>query len=92
MEVNARHWMWHSLGAACGVNLSLAAYRDAIGDPYMSARQVDGLKWVVSFTDARDAFGRSRRGDEQLWPWLKSYRGVKVDGLDSLRTPSRARS
>ena len=36
MEVNARHWMWHSLGTACGVNLSLAAYRDAIGEPYMS--------------------------------------------------------
>ena len=87
MEVNARHWMWHSLGTACGVNLSLAAYRDAIGEPYMSARQCDGLKWVVSFTDARDAFGRWRRGDEQLWPWLKSYRGVKVDGLYSLRDP-----
>ena len=81
MEVNARHWMWHSLATACGVNLSLAAYRDAVGDPYMSARQVDGLKWVVSLTDARDAFARWRRGDEKLWPWLKSYRGVRVDGL-----------
>ena len=34
MEVDARRWMWHSLGTACGVNLSLAAYyRDAIGEP-----------------------------------------------------------
>ena len=87
MEVNARHWMWHSLATACGVNLSLAAYRDAVGDPYMSARQVDGLKWVVSLTDARDAFARWRKGDEKLWPWLKSYRGVRVDGLYSLRDP-----
>ena len=53
----------------------------------MSARQVDGLKWVVSLTDARDAFSRWRRGDEKLWPWLKSYRGVRVDGLYSLRDP-----
>ena len=87
MEVNARHWMWHSLGTACGVNLSLAAYRDAIGEPYISARQVDGLKWVVSLTDARDAFSRWRKGDEKLIPWLKSYQGVKVDGLFSLRDP-----
>lgn len=87
MEVNARHWMWHSLGTACGVNLSLSAYRDAIGDAYMSPRQVDGLKWVVSLTDARDAFSRWRKGDEQLLPWLRSYRGVKVDGLFSLKDP-----
>ncbi len=87
MEVNARHWMWHSLGTACGVNLSLAAYRDAIGEPYLSARQVDGFKWVVSLTDARDAFSRWRKGDEKLLPWLRSYRGVRVDGLFSLRDP-----
>jgi len=42
MEINARHWMWHSLATACGVNLSLAAYRDAIGEPYMAPRQTDG--------------------------------------------------
>ena len=46
MEVNARHWKWHGLAARCGVNLSLAAYRDAIGDPYLAPppagrRQVD---------------------------------------------------
>ncbi len=87
MEVNARHWMWHSLATACGVNLSLAAYRDAIGDPYVARRQSDGLKWVVSLTDARDAFSRWRRGDEKLGPWLRSYRGVRVDGLYSLKDP-----
>jgi len=87
MEVNARHWMWHSLATACGVNLSLVAYSDAIGDPYVARRQTDGLKWVVSLTDARDAFSRWRKGDEKLVPWLKSYRGVTVDGLYSLRDP-----
>ena len=87
MEINARHWMWHSLASACGVNLSLAAYRDAVGDPYVSPRQTDGPKWVVSLTDARDAFSQWRRGDQKLGPWLKSYRGVKVDGLYSLKDP-----
>jgi D-aspartate ligase len=87
MEVNARHWMWHSLATACGVNLSLAAYRDAVGDPYMAPRQVDGKKWVVSLTDVRDALSRWRHGEEKLGPWLRSYRGVKVDGIYSLRDP-----
>jgi predicted ATP-grasp superfamily ATP-dependent carboligase len=87
MEINARHWMWHSLATACGVNLSLAAYRDTIGDPYVAPRQTDGLKWVVSLTDVRDAFSRWRKGDEKLGPWLRSYKGVKVDGLYSLKDP-----
>ena len=87
MEVNARHWMWHSVATASGVNLSLAAYRDAIGDPFVAPRQTDGARWVVSLTDARDAFARWRKGDQKLVPWLRSYRGVKVDGLYSLRDP-----
>ena len=61
MEVNARHWMWHSLAAASGVNLSLAAYRDVTGHPYMATRQVDGRKWVVAITDVRDAQAEFRR-------------------------------
>ena len=55
MEVNARHWKWHSLAAACGVNLSYAAYRDAIGQPFVAPRQIDGPKWVVATKDALSA-------------------------------------
>jgi predicted ATP-grasp superfamily ATP-dependent carboligase len=87
MEVNARHWMWHSLATACGVNLSLAAYRDAVGDPYIAPRQTDGKKWVVALTDVRDALSGWRRRETKLGPWLRSYRGVSVDGLYSLRDP-----
>lgn len=87
MEINARHWMWHSLASACGVNLSLAAYRDAVGAPFIAPRQVDGPKWVVSLTDARDAVSRFRHGDRDVLPWLLTYRGVKVDGLYSLQDP-----
>ena len=36
---------------ACGVNLSLAAYRDAIGDPFVAPRQKDGVKWIVANKD-----------------------------------------
>jgi len=31
MEINPRLWMWHSLAAACGVNLAHIAYLDLIG-------------------------------------------------------------
>jgi len=32
MEVNPRLWQWHSLAAACGVDLPLIAYRDLTGE------------------------------------------------------------
>jgi len=33
MEINPRLWMWHTLSAACGVNLPYIAYLDLIGSP-----------------------------------------------------------
>ncbi len=87
MEVNARHWMWHSLAAACGVNLSLAAYRDAIGRPFVAGRQVDGRKWVVAVTDVRDALAEFRRGERPVGEWARSYRGVVQDGVLSFKDP-----
>jgi len=33
MEINPRLWMWHTLAAACGVNLAHIAYLDLIGRP-----------------------------------------------------------
>lgn len=87
MEVNARHWMWHSLAAACGVNLSLAAYMDAIGQPFLAPRQIDGPKWVVSTKDAPLSARELWRREQSLRAWASSLRGVKVDGVLSLGDP-----
>jgi D-aspartate ligase len=87
MEINARHWMWHSLAAASGVNLSLAAYRDAIGRPFAAPRQRDGLRWVVAMKDFSDARREIRRGDLGLGEWLASYHGVRRDGVLSFTDP-----
>ncbi len=87
MEVNARHWMWHSLATASGVNLSHVAYSDAVGRPYMAPRQIDEPRWSLAITDARDAVGEIARSERDLLPWLASYRGVRRDGLLSLADP-----
>jgi len=87
MEINARHWMWHSLAAACGVNLSLAAYRDAIGQPFIAPRQKDGRKWSVAIKDFSDGVREVRRHELRVMPWLGSYRGLRVDGVLSLSDP-----
>jgi predicted ATP-grasp superfamily ATP-dependent carboligase len=87
MEINGRHWMWHALGTDSGVNLSYAAYSDAVGRPFIAPRQTEGGKWAVVLTDARDAFSEWRRGERELLPWAKSYANVRRDGLYDLTDP-----
>ncbi len=49
LEVNPRLWQWHSLAAACGVDLPWIAYRDLIGDPLPPARmQGEGKRWAIT--------------------------------------------
>ena len=50
MEVNPRLWQWHSLAAACGVDIPAIAYADALGRPPQPARSgpaCDGRQWVA---------------------------------------------
>jgi D-aspartate ligase len=49
LEVNPRLWQWHSLAAACGVDLPWIAYRDLTGDPLPPARMHgDGKRWAIT--------------------------------------------
>jgi len=87
MEVNARHWKWHGLAAASGVNLSLAAYRDAIHEPYLARRQTDGVKWIVANKDVPLAILEVARRERRAGEYLRSLRGTRTDGLHSLSDP-----
>ena len=87
MEVNARHWKWHGLAARCGVNLSYAAYRDAIGDPYIAPRQQDGVKWIVANKDVPLAALEILKGERNAGEYLRSLRGTRMDGLHALDDP-----
>jgi predicted ATP-grasp superfamily ATP-dependent carboligase len=87
MEVNARHWKWHGLATACGVNLSLAAYRDAIGRPFVAPRQRDGVKWIVANKDVPLAILEVARRQRDPVAYVRSLSGVRSDGLHSAADP-----
>ena len=46
LDVNTRAWKWVGLPIAAGVDLPLLAYRDAVGEPYDSGPQRDGVRWT----------------------------------------------
>lgn len=87
MEINARPWKWHSLAARCGVNLSYAAYRDAIGEPYIAQAQRDGVKWIVLNKDVPLAVAEIVRGERGALKYVRSLRGTRMDGLHALDDP-----
>lgn len=87
MEVNARHWKWHGLSTASGVNLSLAAYRDATGHPFLTQRQTDGVKWIVANKDVPLAMLEIAKRERRAGDYVRSLRGTRMDGLHSLTDP-----
>jgi D-aspartate ligase len=87
MEINARHWKWHGLSTTAGVNLSLAAYSDSVGRPFVAPRQVDGIKWIVANKDVPLAMLEIVRGQRSAAEYMRSLRGTRTDGLHSLTDP-----
>lgn len=88
IEINPRHWDQHGLGAAAGVNLSEALYRDATGQPRREMRQTDGsVLWIAEAEYARHlarcALGRAPLRD--LWLGFSSRRTWSVFDPTDLR-------
>jgi D-aspartate ligase len=85
MEVNARLWQWHSLAAACGVDLVQMAYRDALGEPVAArtSRGGDGRRWVALVRHVRE----SRREHRGLRGTLAPLRPPFTEPVFSLRDP-----
>lgn len=79
IEFNVRFGLWDSLGARCGVNLALMAYRDALGLPVearLSHRR--GMKWVSIQRDL-SAFKLYRRyHGMRTMDWLRTLWGEKM--------------
>jgi D-aspartate ligase len=88
MEVNARNYQWQHLSTVCGANLALAAYRDALGDPPVPVRVSEyGRRWILAASDVVLTPREIRRGETTLGDWVRSWRGVAVDGIFSCHDP-----
>jgi D-aspartate ligase len=88
MEVNARLWQWHSLAAACGVDLVAIAYRDALGLPVEAAtsRHAGRRRWVALVRHLRE----SRRDRLGMRGTLAPLRPPFSEPVISLRDPMPA--
>lgn len=74
LDVNARSWGWHSIGAAAGVDFSYLAWRSALGKPVERARGREGVRWVRLTTDVPTSLREILGGRMKLGPYLRTLR------------------
>lgn len=78
LEVNARAWWYVGFAADCGVDVSLLAYRDAVGlELTVDESYSTGVRCVLLPQDLR-AFRALRKSGRISWQsWLRSWLGAR---------------
>ena len=66
LDVNARTWGYHSIGAAAGVDFSYMLYADQVGLPVMPCRGKPGFSWMRLTTDLPAAIAAVLVGERAL--------------------------
>jgi D-aspartate ligase len=87
LDVNARTWGYHSLGAAAGVDFSYMLYADQAGIPFRSSVGQPGIGWVRMTTDLPVAFLEILTGNLNWQAYVRSLRACSVDAVFSCADP-----
>jgi D-aspartate ligase len=90
LDVNARTWGYHSLGAAAGVDFPYLLYRHQLGYRVEPGRSRPGVRWIRWATDFPNAVKDVMRGDLRAADYARSLRGVDVDAVWSAKDPMPA--
>jgi D-aspartate ligase len=87
LDVNARTWGYHTLGAAAGVDFPYLLFRDQTGAGMDEAHAQPGIRWVRLATDVPNAVRDIRAGTLSVREYLRSLRGVDTEAVFCLRDP-----
>ena len=87
LDVNARTWGYHSLGARAGVDFSYMLYSDQVGLPVSVSRGRPGVAWVRTTTDVPAAMLAILSGDTDLKSYLRSIKNCNAEAVFSPADP-----
>jgi predicted ATP-grasp superfamily ATP-dependent carboligase len=87
LDVNARTWGYHSLGAKAGVDFSYMLYADQVGLDVPVCKGRVGVAWVRTTTDIPAAMLAILGGDTDWKTYLRSLRNCNVEAVFSVRDP-----
>lgn len=81
LDVNARIWGFHSLGAAAGVDFPYLLFADQLGQATSQSRGKPGVGWVRLVTDVPTALSGVIRGHGTVGSWIGSLRRARVESV-----------
>jgi D-aspartate ligase len=87
LDVNARTWGYHALGAAAGVDFSYLLYCDQVGLPVSAVTGLSGIAWVRTVTDFPAAVMAILSGDTDFKSYFRSVRRCNVEAVFSANDP-----
>jgi len=87
LDVNARTWGYHTLGASAGVDFPAILFRDQMGDWVEPIRARPGIRWVRLATDLPAAAVEVWQGRLSVSEYVRSLSGVATDAVFSWRDP-----
>jgi predicted ATP-grasp superfamily ATP-dependent carboligase len=87
LDVNARVWGFHGIGAACGMDFPYAAFADQMHWPVESMRAPAGVGWLRLVTDIPTALSDLMHGRLNLLDYARSLRATRVESVFNWRDP-----
>jgi len=87
LDVNARTWGFHSLGAVAGVDFPYLLYADQMGLEVPECRGRAGVGWMRVLTDVPTACSDVFSGRISLGTYLRSLRSTGTEAVFSSRDP-----
>jgi len=90
LDVNARTWGYHTLGAAAGVDFPYLLYRDQVDLPVGPATTRDDVGWLRWSTDVPNAVRDVWHGRLRLADYARSLRKVDTESVVSWADPGPA--
>ena len=87
LDVNARVWVWHSIGLAAGVDFAFDAYQVANGVAIVPRQGKAGLRWVRLSTDLPTSAREIMRRHIRVGDFLSSLRPPLGGPLSAIDDP-----
>jgi len=87
LDVNARTWGYHSLGAHAGVDFSYMLYSDQVGLPVAFSKGRPGSAWIRTTTDIPAALAAILSGETDWQSYFRSVTNCNVEAVFSAGDP-----
>jgi len=87
LDVNARTWGYHSLGARAGVDFSYMLFSDQVGLPVPSCKGRPGVAWMRTTTDFPAALVGILHGDTDCKSYIRSVLRCNTEAVFSADDP-----